>query len=269
LSNHTPFEENLELYALGALEDEESRAFAEHLKACSECAARLGQIRSELALVGLGAPTAIPPVKARQALLESIRAEKAQQATGRRMPTAAPPPRLAWLTPVALLPALVLGATIVWLGAQNERMTHEVQQLVRAAGRLRAERDELEISSRRAQAIAQVLTASDTLAVTLSAAEARPAPQGRVFYNPAHGLIFYAANFPALPEGRIYQLWLVPASGNPVSAGVFNTDQRGNGSVVLPSLPKHLSVKAFVVTVEPGEGQPQPTGKKVLIGRAS
>lgn len=167
-----------------------------------------------------------------------------------------------------LLVALLLGATIVWLGVQNERMSHQVQQLVQAAGRLRAERDDLEASTRRAQAIARVLTSADTLTVTLTATDAKPIAGGRAFYNPAHGLIFYAAHLPALPSGRIYQLWVQPASGNPVSAGVFNIDRQGNGRVVLPPLAAGLAAKAFMVTVEPEEGRPQPTGKKALMGAA-
>ena len=79
-------------------------------------------------------------------------------------------------------------------------------------------------------------------------------------------LLFYAANLPALPTGRTYQLWLVPTKGNPISAGVFRVDAQGNGEVVLPTLPAGIAAAAFAVTVEPSGGVPQPTGPKVLIG---
>ena len=59
---------------------------------------------------------------------------------------------------------------------------------------------------------------------------------------------------------------LIPSQGQPVSAGVFNTDAHGNGQVLLPSLPRGLAAKAFAVTVEPNGGVAQPTGPKVLIG---
>lgn len=94
-------------------------------------------------------------------------------------------------------------------------------------------------------------------------------PQGKAFYHPRQGLVFYAANLPALPSGRTYQLWLVPAEGNPISAGVFPVDVRGNGAVLLPPLPTGVTAKAFAVTVEPVGGVPQPTGPKVLIGIVS
>jgi anti-sigma-K factor RskA len=114
--------------------------------------------------------------------------------------------------------------------------------------------------------VLELLTAPDTAKVTLVAGEAHPAPQGKVFYHPQKGLLFYAANLPALPSGKTYQLWLVPTHGNPISAGIFQTDAHGNGEVLLPQLPVGVAAKAFAVTVEPAGGVPQPTGPKVLVG---
>ena len=105
--------------------------------------------------------------------------------------------------------------------------------------------------------------------VALVAAGAPNLPQGKAFYHPSKGLVFYPANLPALPSNQTYQLWLVPGQGSPISAGVFDVDTKGNGSVLLPSLPFGLAAKAFAVTIEPRGGVPQPTGKKVLFGVVS
>ena len=113
------------------------------------------------------------------------------------------------------------------------------------------------------------MTAPDTLRVTLLAGTTRPAPQGETFYHPRKGLVFYAANLPALPAGRTYRLWLVPTVGNPLSAGVFAIDASGNGAVILPNLPAGVAPKAFAVTEVPEGGVPQPTGPKVLVGLVS
>lgn len=121
----------------------------------------------------------------------------------------------------------------------------------------------------RARTVLEILTSPRTLKVSLVAAPAHPVPQGKAFYNPQKGLLFYAANLPRLPSDRTYQLWLVPAQGKPISAGIFATDEHGNGEVLLPSLPPGITAKAFAVTVEPSGGEPQPTGKKVLIGAVS
>src|SRR5208337_2150537 len=121
----------------------------------------------------------------------------------------------------------------------------------------------------RAQAALNVLTAPETIQVDLSPAAARPVPHGKAFYNPSGGLLFYTTNLRPLPVGRTYELWLIPTEGSPIDAGVFNTDSRGNGQVILPSLPQGLSAKAFAVTIETGGGVPAPTGPKVLIGLIS
>jgi anti-sigma-K factor RskA len=63
-------------------------------------------------------------------------------------------------------------------------------------------------------------------------------------------------------------LWLIPGQGNSISAGIFDVDTKGNGSV-LPPLPSGLTAKAFAVTIEPRGGVPKPTGKKVLFGVVS
>jgi anti-sigma-K factor RskA len=81
-------------------------------------------------------------------------------------------------------------------------------------------------------------------------------------------LLFYASNLPAPAPGRTYQLWLVPATGSPISAGTFDPDARGDASVVLPTLPPDVMAAAFAVTDELAGGVPQPTGAKVLVGMA-
>ncbi len=125
------------------------------------------------------------------------------------------------------------------------------------------------MATARAQAALNVLTAPETIQVDLSPAAARPVPHGKAFYSPAGGLLFYTTNLQPLPASRTYELWLIPTEGSPVDAGVFNTDSRGNGQVILPPLPPGLTAKAFAVTIEPAGGVPAPTGPKVLIGLVS
>ena len=67
---------------------------------------------------------------------------------------------------------------------------------------------------------------------------------------------------------QTYQLWLVPATGNPISAGIFQPGQAGADSSLTATVPAGTTAKAFAVTIEPAGGKPQPTGPKVLIGAA-
>lgn len=63
------------LYALGALEGEEARAFEAHLEeGCDACAAELREFESVVGNLGLAAPEAEPPGTARERLLGRLAA---------------------------------------------------------------------------------------------------------------------------------------------------------------------------------------------------
>ena len=42
----------------------------------------------------------------------------------------------------------------------------------------------------------------------------------RVFVSPTKGVVFMAASLPHLDSGKTFELWVIPAKGNPVPAGV-------------------------------------------------
>jgi anti-sigma-K factor RskA len=75
----------------------------------------------------------------------------------------------------------------------------------------------------------------------------------------------YAFNLPALPSGKVYQLWAIDEK--PVSAGVFNPDPGQKGRLMIKSLPEFSKMKTFAISVEPTGGRPQPTGAIYLIGQ--
>jgi hypothetical protein len=128
---------------------------------------------------------------------------------------------------------------------------------------------ELKTMAARAQAVLDVLTGPQTVQVELSPSTAHPVPHGKAFYNRDKGLLFYTARLHSLPSDHTYELWLIPTVGNPVDIGIFNTDTRGNGQVILTFLPQGLTAKAFAVTVEPAGGVPAPSGPMVLVGPVS
>lgn len=253
MNGHPQFDEDLDLLALGTFEAEEKRAPESHVGGCPECSGKLEEARGRLAALALIVPLESPPAAARDRLLRRARAEAAR-------PLGTRPYGIGrWLIPALAAAAVVLAIVSV-------RLTQQNRELARRLSNLQAVSSRLEEESVRERAVMDLLTAPDTLKITLVSGAARPVPEGKAFYHPQKGLLFYAANLPALPTGRTYQLWLVPTKGNPISAGVFRVDAQGNGEVVLPTLPAGIAAAAFAVTVEPSGGVPQPTGPKVLIG---
>lgn len=273
MKEHPQFDEDFDLYVLGTLDLEERDAIELHLTHCAECASRLEEARARMATLALAAPLETPPAVVRDRLMQRLHAER--QKLRRGSPDAASPfwrwvmPFGQWAVMAPALFSIILLVAAGWMAAENRRMSAEVSQLEKTQEDLEAARNEQTAEVARARSVLEVLTAADTLKITLVAGAAPPAPQGKAFYNPSKGLVFYAANLPSLPANKAYELWLVPASGNPIGAGVFSTDAHGNGEVILPTLPAGVTAKAFAVTLEPAGGSPTPTGAKVLVGVVS
>ena len=217
-------------------------------------------------MLALAAPAATPSERVRDRLLAEVKAEPGLARPALRSPVWG---IRRWLTPVLALATLLLAVGLVVLGVENRDLARRMQEFEATGQSLEAARRRDQAEAARARAVLDVLTAPDTLRVTLVAGAAKPIPQGKAFYNAARGLVFYAANLPALPSARAYELWLVPVQGSPIGAGVFNTDVSGNGEVLLPALPAGVAAAAFAVTIEPAAGVPAPTGPKVLIGKVS
>jgi type II secretory pathway pseudopilin PulG len=164
----------------------------------------------------------------------------------------------------ALLISVIVGATMV------VRLRNENRDLQSRLSTLQTSLQQEREVANTARALFHVWFSPDSIKVTLVSGSQHPAPEGKAFYEPkSGGLVFYTANLPTLPRNQTYQLWLVPNLGNPINAGIFNTDRQGNGGVLLPRLPSGVKAKAFVVTVEPAGGKIQPTGPKVLVGAVS
>jgi anti-sigma-K factor RskA len=267
MNGHPQFAEDFELYTLGVLDGDDKAAFEAHLAVCAECRRELEGARSRASLLGLAAVQASPRPEVREQVLDRFRVDRrAKQPL--QAPTAARYRRSPW-TPLWAAAAVVLLVAAAWLERENRRLEAGLAQLQATHVQLEASSRELEEESARAQAALDVLTAPETIQVELAPVAARPVPHGKAFYNASKGLLFYAADLPALAAGHTYELWLIPSEGAPIDAGLFNADLRGNGEVILPALPRGLTAKAFAVTIEPAGGVPAPTGPKVLIGPVS
>lgn len=255
MNGHPQFEEDFDLYALGTLDPEEKRGIESHIKNCAACLDRLAAAHARIAMLGLAAPAADPELRVKQRLMLRVQ----EQAKGSAVKTQSWFQAF-WRHPAASWGfAAVAGVAALILAVGNHRLNQEIRKF-------HAESQEQQAVIARARAVFELLTAPDTQGITLTSTPEKPRPAGRVYYHPSRGLLFYATNLPAPPFGREYQLWLVPAEGSPISAGVFDPDRNGDASILLPKLPAGVTAKAFAVTLEPRGGVPQPTGPRVLFG---
>jgi anti-sigma-K factor RskA len=249
--------EDLDLYALGALDGEEKQTLEAHLHACVACQQQLAAARQRTALIGLAAPPVAPRPQIKSELMDKVRAEKRSPAA---QPTPAKVKKIRWGLRFSFgfgLATAVLAFATFELARQDLDRGRQLNQLHAQVAQEQAA----------LQAMGQVTGAPDSTQIALLQQPGGPPGQAHVTYNARMGMGVYSGQIAPAPSGKSYQLWLVPASGAPVSAGLVEANQQ-SGAVVVHLAPG-LVAKAFAVTLEPQGGMPQPTGPKVLVGAAS
>src|ERR1700742_1199922 len=72
MNEHIQFDEDFDLYALGAFDPEEKLAFESHLQGCEICTGKLAAAQVRMALVSLSVPQIEPPARIKQRLIARI-----------------------------------------------------------------------------------------------------------------------------------------------------------------------------------------------------
>ena len=263
MSGHEQFEEDLALYSMNALEGNERAILEKHLATCGACRLELEQLRSDGALLALSTLGPRPPLRARQRLLDAVAknavpASTLSQETRKEGPLNIGQrswwPVLGW----AATAAVIVFAASLWKenAALKQSLASAGAQMVQSAREL----DDL-------RRIAAPIIAPEAQRITLVSVKTPPQPQGKAFYlRSRSNLVFVANNMPALPPQKAYELWLIPAQGAPIPAGVFKPDAHGSATVVNPPLPVGTEAKAFAITVENEAGASTPTMPIVMMG---
>jgi anti-sigma-K factor RskA len=257
-------QEELASYAMQGLPVEESASIRTHLQNCPPCRTELAEICGDLALLGIAVEQQPLPEGARQRFLDKLASS----------PAIKPPAALPQVTPISVksggrgrgfwvpwATAAALAIATVSLGVQNRTLNDDLQNQLSLVTKLAAQ-------ASRAQQVLEVLTAPSAQRVTLTEGKVPAQPTARATYLPERGgLILLATNLKPLPEGKTYELWVIPANGKaPVPAGLFRPDTVGTATLVLPSLPSGISAKAFGVTIEKASGSDSPTSPIILSG---
>jgi anti-sigma-K factor RskA len=260
-------QEELASYAMQGLPLEESASIRTHLQSCALCRTELAEVCGDLALLGIAVEQQPLPEGARQRFLERIASS----------PAVKPPTVPAEVVPISVkgarrgpgfwIPWVAVAATAIVaisLGVQNRALSDELQDQLRLVTSLAAQ-------ASRAQQVLEVLTAPTAERVTLTEGKVPVQPTARATYLPERGgLILLATNLKPLPEGKTYELWVIPADGKaPVPAGLFRPDAVGAATLVLPPLASGIRAKAFGVTVEKASGSDTPTSPIILSGAPS
>jgi hypothetical protein len=298
--------EDLALFAMQLLSKEENAEVAAYLKQSAEARRELAEIQGDLAIYAHTADLHSPPAQARERLIKQVAREKraipidrpaavearAPEATGSAFASSAERDNRIenegqrsgrglgsgdYLTEDDQPKRSVAGKVLPWIGwAVAAGLAVAAGDLYHERDALRGEMvtqasqiDHLMADSASARQVLDTMTDSAAKRVTLTKGQTAPLPTGRVTYVAAKGtLIFLASNLEQLQPAKTYELWLIPAAAgeNPIPAGTFHPDERGNASVIMPPLPKGVEAKAFGVTVEDEGGATTPTQPIILVG---
>jgi hypothetical protein len=162
---------------------------------------------------------------------------------------------------------LAIGASLYAFALRGEvvALRESVATTAAEATRLRGELTKLRGSWVEVTRAMDVLKAPDMLKVDLKGQGNMPGAAGRAFWSRTAGLIFTADRLPALPPGRVYQLWTITGTVA-TGAGTFTPDAQGAASVTSIVAPGAALPDAFGVTIEPAGGSTTPTMPIVMVG---
>ena len=229
-----------ELYALGVLDAEERVEINEHLRRegdpCIEGVQRARELVSSLASM---APDSRPPAQLRNRVVGLVGEPKRAW-------------HWAWLWIAA---TACLAVVAVWLN----RSVREEQRVI-ARMLLEAQSKNVELA-RLNEAFALM---NDPAARQLVFGEGAPKPRGRVFVNPRQGVLLLASNLTPAPAGKIYEMWIIPKRGNPLPAGLFQSQSDGTAMYLRKGAVDVASTGVIAVTLEPEAGSQAPTSQPLI-----
>ncbi len=286
-------QEDLALFAMQLLPKDEHALIVAHLAQCAVCGRTLAEVQGDLAVYAHTVDMHSPPAQARERLMKQVAREKKTVPVERVAPS--PPLEIigrgerpyrtglssgAYLAEEEEEPKRSLAAKVFpWVGwavaagvaVVAGNLYHERDVLHDKMTAMAGQMDRLSSDAAAAKHLMEAMTDPTAKHVTLTMAPATPAPpvpQGRITYVAERGtLVFLASNMEPLQAYKTYELWLIPADGrDPIPAGTFHPDERGNASVIMPPLPKGIEAKAFGVTVEDEGGSQTPTMPIIMAG---
>jgi hypothetical protein len=239
MSSCQDFRDEFELYALGLLPTDEGTEMSDHLgTGCATCGAALKNALAINAIMMSMAPDVVPPARLKRRVLASVGVQ---------------PMSWSWLAALAAACMLVVA---LWLS---------VQERSRAAELAQARRTLIEVSSQRDRLMQALSFLDDPTTIPVSFGKGQPIPpHGNVFVHSRLGVLLIAANLPAAQSGKTYEMWVIPKTGGPRPAGLFQS--QGGTAFHILSGPLDLgTISAIAVTLEPETGSPGPTSTPIIV----
>ena len=213
-------------YALGIADEPERSEIASHLaRHCPTCVPGVASAMATVTAMSGAVKLSEPPAYLKRRVMASVEKEPSRWRLGAILPWA--------------ITAMV-SVALISIGLTGRRETGDTGKLQQGLS---------------------ILNDPATRDVTFGETEKRS--KGRVFVSPGKGVVFIGASLPSLDVGKTFELWVIPAKGNPVPAGLFQSQADETAVFVRPGPVENAA--AIAVTVEPAVGSAQPTTTPFIV----
>ncbi len=248
-----------ELYALGALQDDEMEQFGVHLQECPECEKLVKEYRRVIELLPLASEPAEPPAEMKKRILSRVlEADAPVQQVQKPAGEAPKPVREEPEYTVRAVPAPQKKPILRYLSAG---LAAAVVVLLIYISQLRQDVDQLQHQVAVSSGPLQGIKVNES--VVLSPAAVESAVKGLatiIADNSGTHLVVQAEGLPELTGTEVYQVWLIKGDV-PQNAGTF-VSQGGNGALYYTFEPQEYDTVA--ITLEPDDGGEAPSSQIVL-----
>jgi len=212
-------------YALDALDEDERRAFEEHLPGCARCREEVADLSQTAALLAHGAPAAVPPPALRDRILAEARRDGGATATVIPFPR-----RSRVVLGVAGAVTAAAAAIAIAFGVHSASLSEDLDETQRAVA---------------------VLGDPNARAIPLRGAD------GRLVVDSEGSAALVVQGLRAAPKGKTYELWVI-RDGAPRRAGVFEGDDERDVVLLDERVGEDATVAA---TLERDGGVDAPTSR--------
>jgi len=234
--DHDRWADSAGAYVLGAMTPAERAQFETHLATCPACREEVDDLRPAAEALPMASPPVLPPRALKDRIMAEVEREAALLASAGEAADRAPAPR------ASPGPSRRLVSWLSWRLAPVAAVLIVVAVLAASSLTGGATTYTAQVSAPRAAAHLEVEDDQATLV---------------------------AANLPAPPQGKVYEVWLMPkGSTTPEPTSVlFKPNADGAVEAKIPG--SMADVQQVIVTDEPPTGTAKPTGKPILSATLS
>jgi hypothetical protein len=268
--------EDIDAWAIGALDADDARALDTHIAGCAACARLADAARDDAGALALAVPIVGggPALKARIIASAAVLTEMPKRESRGS-------PRRWWASAAA---AVIVGAGLLGWVAYLQSQVGDLKDrnaAVRAdataqAGRFATVTTELQAMAsangdlaRTQDVMLELMSQPDVRGMDLAPAGDAPSATARyVWSRSSETGALVARDLPPLPEGQSYCMWLVYENAW-VVGGIFRPDADGTGHLIVQNIDGGDDAgrgrfRGFAVTIEPSTGAQRHTGPTIL-----